>query len=92
MIIITIGEMLLMPVSYVLVFERAKESQKGLYVGIYQALNAITFVFSPLMGTYILSQNNNGNVLWTITFILCLIPLSCFMLMHFRSSRESKIL
>jgi|GEM_PF-2715389 MFS family permease len=78
MLLITIGEMLFMPISQTLIFQSARESERGFYVGVYQALYASTFVLSPLIGTFVLSLNPSGKLLWTGSLALCCIPLFLF--------------
>ncbi|OGT31999.1 MAG: hypothetical protein A3E87_10635 [Gammaproteobacteria bacterium RIFCSPHIGHO2_12_FULL_35_23] len=75
MIIITLGEMLFMPVSYTLIFQNAKEEVRGFCMGIYQALSASTFILSPLIGTFALDHNPSGVLLWAGSLLICFFPL-----------------
>ncbi|OGT30986.1 MAG: hypothetical protein A3E87_06120 [Gammaproteobacteria bacterium RIFCSPHIGHO2_12_FULL_35_23] len=79
MLIITIGEMLFMPVSYILIFQNARIELRGFYMGVYQTLYATTFILSPLLSSFILAHNPNGLLLWSTSLIICSIPLLCFL-------------
>lgn len=83
MVLVTIGEMLFMPVSQNLVYQRAAEHLKGYYMGIYQACYAIAVIVSPLLGTMLLHINNSGTVLWL--FILFISALPVFGYFYFRN-------
>lgn len=81
MIFVTFGEMLFMPISQNLVYQRAQEHLKGYYMGLYQACYAIAIVISPMIGTIALKVNGNGKVLWGFILFLSALPLygyACF--------------
>ena len=71
----TFGEMLFMPVSQTLVYQKASDNLKGYYMGIYQALFSIAVMVSPLFGSFALHINSNGILLWLSCFILCALPI-----------------
>lgn len=75
MILITIGEMLFMPVSQNLVYQKAQPHLKGQYMGVYQACYAIAVIISPLIGTTSLKIDENGRVLWLFVFFISVLPI-----------------
>jgi MFS family permease len=76
MLIITIGEMLFIPVSQNLIYQSAPEGLKGYYMGIYQALYALTIMLTPLFSSFALAYNANGMLLWSSSLIISLIPIA----------------
>jgi MFS family permease len=83
MIILTLGEMMFIPVSQNIIYQNADEELKGHYTGIYQAIFSIALVLSPLLGTFSLNFDPSGKFLWISAFLLCLMPL-CIALLFFR--------
>ncbi len=80
MVVITIGEMMFMPISQNIIYQKAKEELKGYYMGLYQALYSITLIVSPFLGSMLLKINPNGQVLWTISLVICVLPLLAYLL------------
>lgn len=75
MILVTLGEMLFMPVSQNLVYQRALDHLKGYYMGVYQACYAIAVVVSPMIGTTALKIDGSGKVLWLFILFISALPL-----------------
>lgn len=84
MILVTLGEMLFMPVSQNLVYQRAAEHLKGYYMGIYQACYAIAVIISPIIGTTALKIDGTGKVLWLFILFISLLPVCGYF--YFRKS------
>lgn len=74
MILVTIGEMLFIPVSQNLVYQRAADHLKGYYMGIYQACYAIAVIVAPLIGATLLNLNNSGVALWLFILFISALP------------------
>lgn len=87
-VLITIGEMLFMPISQNLVYQTAKPETKGYYMGIYQALYASTLVFTPMLSSIVLEHDSNGLILWSISLTICIIPLLCFLFVTYKNQNK----
>lgn len=55
----TVGEMLLMPLSLAFVSRRASSGNRGLYLGMYTMSYSIASVFAPIIGTTLYERNPN---------------------------------
>ena len=55
----TVGEMLLMPLSLAFVSRRASSGNRGLYLGLYTMSYSIAFVISPFIGTNLYERSPN---------------------------------
>jgi predicted MFS family arabinose efflux permease len=75
MVILTIGEMLAMPISNTVVAERAGRGQTGRYMGIYTLAFSTAFVIGPVAGTAVY-ERLGPDALWfgigAIGIFLCL--------------------
>jgi MFS family permease len=63
MIVLTVGEMLSMPIANAVVAERAGTESVGRYMGVYTLTFSTAFVIGPITGTAIY-QNLGPQVLW----------------------------
>lgn len=63
MVILTVGEMLAMPISNTVVAERAGRGQTGRYMGIYTLAFSTAFVAGPIVGTAVY-ERLGPNALW----------------------------
>lgn len=63
MIILTIGEMLALPISTSIVAERAGRAHMGRYMGTYNLAFSTAFVFGPVIGT-VVYQHLGPDALW----------------------------
>jgi predicted MFS family arabinose efflux permease len=63
MVVLTVGEMLAMPISNTVVAERAGRGQTGRYMGIYTLAFSTAFVVGPVAGTAVY-QHLGPDVLW----------------------------
>jgi predicted MFS family arabinose efflux permease len=63
MVVLTVGEMLAMPISNTVVAERAGRGRTGRYMGIYTLAFSTAFVIGPVAGTAVY-QHLGPDVLW----------------------------
>jgi len=63
MVVLTVGEMLSMPITNAVVAERAGVESVGRYMGVYTLAFSTAFVIGPIAGTAIY-QNISPQVLW----------------------------
>jgi MFS family permease len=63
MVVLTIGEMLSMPITNAVVAERAGTASVGRYMGAYALAFSTAFVIGPIVGTAIY-QNFGPRLLW----------------------------
>ena len=80
-VIITIGEMIIMPVSQALAANFAPENMRGRYMAIFGLSWTIPATFGPGLAGLIL-DNYNPNLLWYLGGILCLISVLGFYVLH----------
>jgi MFS family permease len=71
-VVITIGEMLIMPTSQALAANFAPVEMRGRYMAAYGLCWAIPSMFGPGLGGWIL-DNFNPNLLWYVGGVLCLV-------------------
>lgn len=89
--IITIGEMIIMPVSQALVANFAPAEMRGRYMAFSGMTWLIPATLGPGLAGYIL-DNYNPNLLWYLGGILCIVAASSFYLLHIRiGAREQFI-
>jgi len=89
--IITIGEMIVMPVSQALAANFAPEEMRGRYMAIYSLAWAIPATFGPgLAGLILDNKNYNPNLLWYIGGILCLISVMGFYALHLKLEKQKR--
>ncbi len=90
-VIITVGEMIIMPVSQALAANFAPEAMRGRYMAIYSLAWAIPATFGPgLAGLILDNKAYNPNLLWYLGGILCLIAVSGFYLLHLRLGKQER--
>jgi MFS family permease len=82
-VIITIGEMIIMPVSQALVADFAPEEMRGRYMAISGMTWMVPATLGPGLAGYML-DNYNPNLLWYVGGVLCLIAAFSFYLLHLR--------
>lgn len=81
MVLITIGEMIVMPVGQALAANFAPEAMRGRYLAVYGLSWAIPSTFGPGLAGLIL-DNFNPNLLWYISGGLCLLAALGFVWLH----------
>jgi len=82
-VIVTIGEMIIMPTSQALAANFAPEQMRGRYMAVFGLTWGIPSIFGPWMAGLIL-DNLNPNLLWYVAGILCAIAASAYYFLHLR--------
>jgi MFS family permease len=88
-VVITIGEMIQMPVSQALAANFAPVEMRGRYMAVYGLCWAIPSTLGPGAAGYIL-DNFNPNLLWYIGGILCIVSAFGFYLLHLRIGSQKR--
>ena len=88
-VVITIGEMILMPTSQALAANFAPVEMRGRYMAIYGLCWAIPSMFGPGAGGYIL-DHFNPNLLWYGGGILCIVSALSFFGLHLRLGPQNR--
>jgi len=79
-IVWTTGEMLFMPMSQLICYEKSGLKNKGRSMGTYQAIYASSAIVGPALGGYIF-QYQGGNDVWYVSAIVGVICLSlCYLI------------
>jgi MFS family permease len=81
MVIITIGEMIIMPVAQALVAKFAPEDMRGRYMAVYGTAWTIPFAVGPYLAGLIM-ENFIPNWVWYASMILCILAIMGFLRMH----------
>ena len=90
-VIITIGEMIIMPVSQALAANFSSEEMRGRYMAIFSLAWTIPATFGPgLAGLILDNKSYNPNLLWYIGGVLCLVSVVGFYLLHLRLSGQKR--
>lgn len=88
-VIITIGEMIVVPTSQALTANFAPEDMRGRYMAVYGLSWAIPSTIGPGAAGYIL-DNFNPNLLWYIGGILCGLAVLAFYALHLRLGTQQR--
>lgn len=88
-VIITVGEMIIMPVSQALAANFAPEEMRGRYMAVFSLGWAIPSTIGPGLAGLIL-DNYNPNLLWYLGGALCLVAVSGFYLLHLRLGKQKR--
>ena len=88
-IIVTIGEMIVMPTSQALAANFAPEDMRGRYMAFFGLTWAIPAIFGPGAAGLIL-DNMNPNLLWYVAGILCAIAAFAYYLLHLRLGHRKR--
>ncbi|HRQ23619.1 MAG TPA: MFS transporter, partial [Anaerolineales bacterium] len=89
-VVITIGEMLIMP-SQTLAANFAPEEMRGRYMAIFGLTWLLPSTFAPMLAGIIL-DNYNPNLLWYIGGILCAISALGFFALHLRLGGQQRFM
>jgi len=90
-VIITIGEMIIMPVSQALAANFAPEDMRGRYMAIFSIAWAIPATFGPALAGLILDNKSyDPNILWYLGGIICLVSVLGFYLLHLRLGKQAR--
>ncbi len=82
-VIITIGEMIVMPMSQAIAANFAPEAMRGRYMAVFGLTWAIPSTIGPGAAGYIL-DNYNPNLLWYIGGALCILSVLAYYALHLR--------
>jgi MFS family permease len=89
--IVTIGEMIVMPVSQALAANFSPEDMRGRYMAIFSLAWAIPATFGPgLAGLILDNKSYNPNLLWHLGGILCLIAMISFFGLHIKLGKRNR--
>jgi MFS family permease len=90
-VIITIGEMIVVPTSQALAANFAPEDMRGRYMAVYGLSWAIPSTIGPGAAGYIL-DNYNPNLLWYIGGVLCLFAVFGFYILHLKLGKRERFI
>lgn len=90
-VVITIGEMLIMPTSQALAANFAPEEMRGRYMAIFGLTWLLPSTFAPMLAGIIL-DNFNPNLLWYIGGVLCAVSALAFYALHLRLGKQERFL
>ncbi len=88
-VIITIGEMLVVPTSQSLATNFSPEEMRGRYMGVFGMVWMIPATFGPGLAGVIL-DNYNPNLLWYIGGVLCGISALAYFVLHARLGKQER--
>jgi len=88
-VVITIGEMIVVPVSQGLAANFAPEKMRGRYMAVFGLSWAIPQTIGPGAAGYIL-DNFNPNLLWYIGGILCAVSAFGYWVLHWRLGKQKR--
>jgi MFS family permease len=88
-VVITIGEMIVMPTSQALAANFARVDLRGRYMAIFDLSNKVPATVGPAAAGVVL-DNYNPNLLWHLGALLCAIAAACFCVLHTRLGLQSR--
>lgn len=88
-VVITTGEMIVVPTSQALAANFAPEDMRGRYMAVYGLSWALPSTLGPAAAGYVL-DNFNPNLLWYIGGILCAVAAFFFYLLHLRLGTQRR--
>lgn len=88
-VVITIGEMLIMPTSQTLAANFAPEEMRGRYMAIFGLTWLLPSTFAPMLAGIIL-DNFNPNLLWYIGGVLCAVAATGFYVLHLKLGNQER--
>ena len=89
MLLITVGEMIVMPVSQAMVAKFAPEQMRGRYMAFFSLSWLVPATFGPGAGGIIL-DNYNPNLLWYLCGVYCLVAIGMFLALNKRAEDQDK--
>lgn len=90
-VVITIGEMLIMPTSQTLAANFAPEAMRGRYMAIFGLTWLLPSTFAPMLAGLIL-DNLNPNLLWYIGGVLCAVAALAFYFLHLKLGKQERFI
>jgi len=88
-VIITVGEMIIMPTSQALAANFAPEDMRGRYMAVFGLTWGIPSIFGPGLAGLIL-DNLNPNLLWYVAGILCAVAAGAYYILHLRLGAQRR--
>jgi MFS family permease len=88
-VIVTIGEMIIMPTSQALAANFAPEDMRGRYMAVFGLTWGIPSIFGPGLAGVIL-DNLNPNLLWYVAGVLCAIAAFAYYSLHLRLGKQRR--
>jgi len=88
-VVITIGEMIVVPTSQSLAANFAPEDMRGRYMAVFGLLWMVPATIGPGAAGYIL-DNYNPNLLWYIGGVLCMVSVLGYLLLHARLKSQPR--
>jgi MFS family permease len=88
-VIVTIGEMIIMPTSQALAANFAPEDMRGRYMAVFGLVWGIPSIFGPGLAGLIL-DNLNPNLLWYIAGLLCAVAAFAYYVLHLRLGKQRR--
>ncbi len=88
-VIVTVGEMIIMPTSQALAANFAPEDMRGRYMAVFGLTWGFPAIFGPGLAGLIL-DNMNPNLLWYIAGILCAVAAFAYYTLHLRLGRQKR--
>lgn len=88
-VIITIGEMIIMPTSQALAANFAPEAMRGRYMAVFGLTWGIPSIFGPGLAGLVL-DNLNPNLLWYAAGLLCAVAALAYYALHLRLGRQKR--
>ncbi|MEA4908177.1 MAG: MFS transporter [Anaerolineaceae bacterium] len=88
-VVITLGEMIIMPTSQALAVNFAPEEMRGRYMALYGLIWMIPATIGPGAAGYIL-DHYNPNLLWYVGGALCAVSAFSFYLLHLRLGAQKR--
>ena len=90
MVIVTIGEMVVMPTSSTLAANFAPEAMRGRYMAVFSLVWVVPAAVGPTAAGYILDNFADPNVLWFIGGGLCALAALSFYALHLRLGKSAR--
>lgn len=88
-VIVTIGEMIIMPTSQALAANFAPEAMRGRYMAFFGLSWSIPSIFGPGAAGLIL-DNMNPNLVWYVAGILCAVAAASYYILHLRLGKQKR--
>jgi MFS family permease len=88
-VIITIGEMIVVPTSQALAVNFAPEDMRGRYMAVFGLSWTIPSIFGPGLAGLVL-DNLNPNLLWYFAAVLCAVSAFAYYALHLRLGRQKR--
>lgn len=88
-VILTIGEMIVVPVSQAIVAQLAPEEMRGRYMAVFSYVWLLPSTFGPLLAGIVM-DNYSRNLVWYGSFLLCLISAAVYLALQRRVGSTSQ--